>query len=115
MLTTLLLISATFAAPNTCDINGDGQVNIYDMQLEMNVVLGATCPSYDCDLDSDGTPTVTDVQKIQNHVMGVEACPDLSDVVSTAFDSDGGWTSDLMIIDVDIDGDLDFFITGKSG
>jgi len=47
----------------SCDINGDGSVNIIDVQLAINQTLGpATCGT--ADLNSDGVCSIIDVQRI---------------------------------------------------
>jgi hypothetical protein len=59
---------------SSCDINGDGQVNVVDTQLLINVVLGAAC-SGSCDVNGDGRVDVLDLQKIVNVILGLATCP----------------------------------------
>lgn len=65
ILLVLLLLQQTLAAQTTsspCDLNGDGAINIADVQLSVNQVLGfQTCTM---NLSGTGTCTVADVQKI---------------------------------------------------
>lgn len=56
----------------TCDLNSDGNVNVLDVQLGTNQVLGyAACSS--ADLNGDGQCTVVDVQRIVSASLGA-AC-----------------------------------------
>jgi hypothetical protein len=51
--------------PSSCDVNGDGVVNVADVQLEVNMALGinsCTNPS--------GTCTVVSVQRVVNAALG---------------------------------------------
>lgn len=60
------------AQPSTCDLNNDNVVNILDVQLSINSVLGlAACGKGD--LDGDGKCTVIDTQRIVNTALGA-AC-----------------------------------------
>ena len=51
---------ALFAATTTCDLNGDGSVNVADLQLVINEAMGAAPPVHD--LNGDGVVNVADVQ-----------------------------------------------------
>ncbi len=53
----------------SCDINGDGTVNVSDVQLIINEALGLI-PAAD-DLNGDGTVNVADVQKVINAALGL--------------------------------------------
>jgi hypothetical protein len=56
----------------SCDLNGDGNVNVVDVQLATNQTLGyAACGA--ADLNGDGACTVVDVQRIINTSLGA-AC-----------------------------------------
>jgi len=55
-----------------CDLNGDGVVNVLDVQLSIAQVLG-TAPCGSADLIGIGTCTVTDVQRIIGAALG-SAC-----------------------------------------
>jgi hypothetical protein len=57
---------------NACDINGDGSVNVSDVQAVINEVLGVS-PSVH-DLNHDGHVNVSDVQIVINAVLGL-GCP----------------------------------------
>jgi hypothetical protein len=53
----------------TCDINGDGAVNVVDVQLIVNEALGVT-PAVN-DLNHDGVVNVADVQIVINAALGL--------------------------------------------
>lgn len=57
------------AASCSCDLNKDGAVNIADVQLMVNQVLGIT--SATCDLNGDGRVDIADVQVVVNAVLGL--------------------------------------------
>jgi hypothetical protein len=53
----------------TGDINGDGLINIFDVQLLINCILGdGSCDS--CDLNSDGLYNIFDLQLVINLILG---------------------------------------------
>jgi hypothetical protein len=54
---------------NSCDVNRDGAVNVLDVQLAVNQVLGLT-PCTTADVDGNGSCTVTDLQRIINSSLG---------------------------------------------
>jgi sugar lactone lactonase YvrE len=56
----------------TCDLNGDGSVNVADVQLIINEALGAIPPIHD--LNHDGVVNVADVQIVINAALGM-GCP----------------------------------------
>jgi hypothetical protein len=56
-----------------CDINGDGSINIADLQRIVNESLG-TIQAAD-DMNQDGRVTVTDVQIVINAVLGLACTP----------------------------------------
>ena len=58
--------------PYTCDINGDGTVNVTDVQTLVNEALGVIAASHD--LNHDGLVNVADVQKLINAALGL-GCP----------------------------------------
>jgi len=53
----------------TCDINGDGAVNVVDVQLIVNEALGVAPPVND--LNHDGAVNVADVQIVINAALGL--------------------------------------------
>jgi hypothetical protein len=56
------------------DVNGDGVVDVLDVQLCVNVILGTeTDPDivYRADVNGDGNVDVLDVQEIVNIILGV--------------------------------------------
>lgn len=52
-----------------CDINGDGRLNVIDVQLCVNQVIGVA-PCTNADINHDGVCNVLDVQKLVNGVLG---------------------------------------------
>jgi hypothetical protein len=54
---------------SACDINGDGSVNVSDVQLVINEVEGVSPALHD--LNHDGAVTVADVQIVINAVLGL--------------------------------------------
>lgn len=58
--------------PFSCDLNGDGAINVADVQILINEVLGIIPAVHD--LNHDGAVTVADVQKLSNAVLGL-GCP----------------------------------------
>ena len=63
----------TQATYSPCDLNHDGVVNVLDVQLSINQVIGlASCTT--SDLVGSGTCTVIDVQRIINTATGSAAC-----------------------------------------
>ena len=70
-------VSATIGGPPStgCDFNGDGAVNVLDLQLLANAVLGiGGCPR-NCDLNLDGGVNVLDLQVLANVILGLRSCP----------------------------------------
>jgi hypothetical protein len=55
--------------PPACDINGNGSINVADVQLEINEALGAALPAND--LNGDHVVNVADVQIVINAVLGL--------------------------------------------
>ncbi len=53
----------------TCDINGDGNINVSDVQLVINQALGVVPATND--LNGDGAVNVADVQIVINAVLGL--------------------------------------------
>ena len=58
----------------SCDLNGDGSVNVMDVQALINQVLGATPPTACGDINRDGVVNVLDVQILIEVVLGVRGC-----------------------------------------
>ncbi len=53
----------------TGDINGDGLINIFDLQLMINCILGSgSCER--CDLNEDGLYNIFDLQLVINLILG---------------------------------------------
>jgi M6 family metalloprotease-like protein len=61
-------ISGAASGP-PCDMNGDGSVNVIDVQLSVNKALGITACGAG-DLDGDGSCTVIDVQRVVLAALG---------------------------------------------
>jgi hypothetical protein len=54
------------------DINGDGTVNVLDLQILANVILGvASCPG-NCDINGDASVNALDLQILVNVILGVQ-------------------------------------------
>jgi hypothetical protein len=59
----------------TCDINNDTSVDVIDLQVMINIILGVE-PSMDAfDLNGDGGIDVLDLQILNNVVLGLRSCP----------------------------------------
>jgi beta-glucanase (GH16 family) len=56
----------------TCDLNGDGAVDVLDVQIALNQALGVS-PCGTADLNQDGVCNVVDVQRVINAALG-QAC-----------------------------------------
>jgi hypothetical protein len=70
----VIAVTQTAAGTNpglTCDLNGDGQVNIVDVQIAVNAALGITTCEPQYQLDGSGNCTVIDVQRIENSALGL--------------------------------------------
>jgi hypothetical protein len=51
-----------------CDLNGDGSINVADLQLEVNMTIGvAPCT---VDINNDGVCNVIDVMRVMNAALG---------------------------------------------
>ena len=57
-----------------CDVNGDGSINVVDLQLVTNAVLSGSSTS-SCDINRDGNVNALDVQVLSNVILGVGVCP----------------------------------------
>jgi hypothetical protein len=58
-----------------CDINGDSSVNVLDIQLLINTILGIPGSPASCDINSDGVTNVLDLQVLINVILGLVGCP----------------------------------------
>ena len=58
----------------TCDVNGDGQRTVADVQSVSNAVLAASSSSI-YDVNKDGKVNILDVQTLVNVVLGLRSCP----------------------------------------
>ena len=61
------------ASTGNRDVNNDGAVNIVDLQLLVNQVLGLT--SGKADINGDGAADVVDIQLLVNAILGVGCGP----------------------------------------
>lgn len=71
-------VSATITGTPTvsrCDINGDGSINILDVQAMVNTILGIRSATSSLDLNGDGKVDVLDLQLLGNVVLGIRSCP----------------------------------------
>ena len=53
----------------TGDINGDNIINIQDIVLTVNLVMGGEYNWFDADLNSDGVTNVLDIVQIVNIIL----------------------------------------------
>jgi hypothetical protein len=60
---------------DTCDMNGDNEPDVADVQLLINVLLGSAATNSRYDLNKDGKVNILDVQILTNVVLGVRSCP----------------------------------------
>ena len=61
--------------PSKCDLNGDSIVNVLDLQLMINVILGIQVLLGKGDLNADGKVDVLDLQILGNVILGLRTCP----------------------------------------
>jgi hypothetical protein len=66
------MVNANSAQAASCDLNGDGVVNVVDVQTAVNATLGAAVCGI-ADLNGDGVCNVLDVQRVVQASLGV-AC-----------------------------------------
>ena len=57
-----------------CDLNGDGSVNVLDLQLMANAILGLSPALASYDLNGNGVVNVMDLQFLANVVLGFRSC-----------------------------------------
>jgi hypothetical protein len=70
--------SATFTvnqSTNRCDLNSDSSVNVLDIQLLVNAIMGVPGSPTGVDLNSDGNTNALDLQLLVNVVLGLRGCP----------------------------------------
>jgi len=58
----------TSSSASPCDVNQDGVVNVTDVQLAVNQVLGIIACT--ADINKDGVCNVIDVQRVTNAALG---------------------------------------------
>lgn len=59
------------AQSSPCDIDGNGNVDVVDLQIVINSILGADCQK--CDINQSGSVDVIDLQLLINTILG-EPC-----------------------------------------
>jgi hypothetical protein len=52
------------------DINGDGAINVLDLQILVNVILGVAVDPGTCDINGDGSVNAIDLQLLINVILG---------------------------------------------
>ena len=68
-------VSATVNSSPDCDVNSDGSINVLDLQVVTNTILGSgPCPG-NCDINNSGSVDALDVQLLVNIVLGIGSCP----------------------------------------
>ena len=71
-------VSTTVTGTGTsvsCDMNGDSERDVADVQLLINVLLGSAATNSRYDINKDGQVNILDVQILANVVLGVRSCP----------------------------------------
>jgi len=71
-------VSTTISPPpitGKCDINSDSLVNVLDLQVLINAILGTQPLTGKGDLNSDGRIDVLDLQILGNVILGIRSCP----------------------------------------
>jgi hypothetical protein len=71
-------VSTTISPPPTtgkCDINSDSLVNVLDLQVVINAILGTQLLTGKGDLNGDGRVDVLDLQILGNVILGTRSCP----------------------------------------
>jgi len=62
--------------PTSCaDLNNDNAVNILDLQLLINVIIGKTSSFPQCDVNKDGRVDILDAQLLILIYLGLRSCP----------------------------------------
>ena len=67
-------VSQIISSGPSCNINGDGAVNVLDLQALANIILGITSSSPGNDLNGDGRIDVLDLQFLSNVILGLRSC-----------------------------------------
>lgn len=69
-------VSSAVVATCKGDLNGDGIVNVLDLQCLINGILGVQPLTGGAgDLDGDGVVNVLDLQILGNVILGIRSCP----------------------------------------
>lgn len=68
-------VSETIPQATSCDVNSDGSVNVLDMQVMANMILGSIPTNLTFDLNLDGVLNVLDLQILTNVILGIRTCP----------------------------------------
>ena len=68
-------VSATITGTTSkCDMNSDGAVNVLDMQMLVNAILGVQGAAAN-DINGDSRIDVLDLQILTNVILGLRSCP----------------------------------------
>ena len=59
----------------SCDVNGDAQINVLDIQVMSNMIIGNIPVNLLFDLNQDGVLNILDMQILSNVVLGNRTCP----------------------------------------
>ena len=68
-------VSASISQSSSCDISGDSAVNVLDLQLLANIILGKVSAAGNGDLNQDSRIDVLDLQVLANVNLGMRSCP----------------------------------------
>ena len=63
------------AGTSACDLNGDGAINVLDLQVLIKVILGTQTMPGKGDFNADGHVNVLDLQILANVILGLRSCP----------------------------------------
>jgi hypothetical protein len=69
----LLLSTSLFSANSICDFNGDGRVNVLDLQMLINVLIGSAPSEPKFDVTGDGRIDQNDLNRVLVEIIGVVA------------------------------------------
>lgn len=58
-----------------CDVNNDGSVNVLDLQVMANMIIGTVPENVIYDLNHDGVVNILDMQILANVILGNRECP----------------------------------------
>ena len=67
--------NSTCLSGSRCDLTADGSVNVLDIQLLINTILGIPGSIGSADINDDGSTNVLDLQLLINVILGLRGCP----------------------------------------